>query len=197
MQLKGLQSWDIWYFHILIMIKLKNIIPLPGLQNQQKCQQGLIILPIDISWQFFHNKLRCKFFHHCHFLTKPYIGLHSALIRNLIKLKSTAKLIAQGERVCHKDSKHIFFEILTIQFYSLYQHIGHGRAVQASASRASQIAKSGLLGQQKLVQPFHVLFARISNKIYLESLKHMYLFTLHRSSQIFFWFYLIPHWPTL
>ena len=34
------------------------------------------------------------------------------LIRNLIKLKGTAKLTAQGERVCLKDSKYILFEIL-------------------------------------------------------------------------------------
>ena len=38
--------------------------------------------------------------------------LHSALIRNLIKLKGTVKLTAQGERVCLKDSKYILFEIL-------------------------------------------------------------------------------------
>ena len=38
--------------------------------------------------------------------------LHSALIRNLIKLKGTAKLTAQGERVCLKDSKYVLFEIL-------------------------------------------------------------------------------------
>ena len=38
--------------------------------------------------------------------------LHSALMRNLIKLKSTVKLTAQGERVCLKDSKYILFEIL-------------------------------------------------------------------------------------
>ena len=40
------------------------------------------------------------------------IPTHSALIRNLIKLKGTAKLTAQGERVCLKDSKYILFEIL-------------------------------------------------------------------------------------
>ena len=38
--------------------------------------------------------------------------LHSALIRNLIKLKGTAKLTAQGEWVCLKDSKYILFQIL-------------------------------------------------------------------------------------
>ena len=37
---------------------------------------------------------------------------HSALIRNLIKLKGKAKLTAQGERACLKDSKFILFEIL-------------------------------------------------------------------------------------
>ena len=52
------------------------------------------------------------------------------------------------------------------------QQIGHGRAVLASASQASQIAKSGLLGWQELVGPSHVLFARNLNKIYLESLRH-------------------------
>ena len=40
------------------------------------------------------------------------ITIHSALIRNLIKLKCTAKLTAQGERVCLKVSKYILFEIL-------------------------------------------------------------------------------------
>ena len=37
---------------------------------------------------------------------------HSALIKNLIKLKGTAKLTAQGEQVCLKDSKYVLFEIL-------------------------------------------------------------------------------------
>ena len=37
---------------------------------------------------------------------------HSELIMNLIKLKGTAKLTAQGERVCLKDSKFVLFEIL-------------------------------------------------------------------------------------
>ena len=38
--------------------------------------------------------------------------MHSGLIRNLINLKGTAKLTAQGELVCLKDSKYILFEIL-------------------------------------------------------------------------------------
>ena len=42
--------------------------------------------------------------------------------------------------------------------------MGHGRAVQAPAGWTSQIAKSGLLGRQELVRPFHVPFSRISNK---------------------------------
>ena len=37
---------------------------------------------------------------------------HSALIRNLIKLKGTAKLTAQDEWVYLKDAKYILFEIL-------------------------------------------------------------------------------------
>ena len=37
---------------------------------------------------------------------------HSALIRNLTKLKETAKLTAHDEQVCLKDSKYILFEIL-------------------------------------------------------------------------------------
>jgi len=41
--------------------------------------------------------------------------MHSALIRNLIKLKGTAKLTAQGEQVCLKDSKYILFEIIENQ----------------------------------------------------------------------------------
>ena len=88
---------------------------------------------------------------------------HSVLIRNLIKLKGTAKLTAQDEQVCLKDSKYILFEILENRTLNMEQ---------APAGRASQIAKSGLLGWQELVLPFHVLFARISNKTYLESLRH-------------------------
>ena len=40
---------------------------------------------------------------------------HSAQIRNLIKLKGTKKLTAQGEWVCFKDSEYILFEILENQ----------------------------------------------------------------------------------
>ena len=40
---------------------------------------------------------------------------HSTLIWNLIMLKGTVKLTAQGERVCLKDSKYILFEILKNQ----------------------------------------------------------------------------------
>ena len=44
----------------------------------------------------------------------PFLNMapHCALIRNLIKLKGTAKLTAKGEQVCLKDSKYILFEIL-------------------------------------------------------------------------------------
>ena len=38
--------------------------------------------------------------------------MHSALIRNLIKLKGKGKLTVQGEWVCLKNSKYILFEIL-------------------------------------------------------------------------------------
>ena len=38
--------------------------------------------------------------------------LHSALIRNLIKLKATSKPTARGDQVCLKDYKYILFEIL-------------------------------------------------------------------------------------
>ena len=44
-----------------------------------------------------------------------YKTTHSALIMNLIKLKGTAKLTAQGKRVCLKDAKYILFEILESQ----------------------------------------------------------------------------------
>ena len=40
------------------------------------------------------------------------IAIHSALIRNLIKLKGTTKLTVPGEQVYLKDSKYILFEIL-------------------------------------------------------------------------------------
>ena len=43
------------------------------------------------------------------------MAVHSGLIRNLIKLKGTAKLTAKGEQVCLKDSKYILFEILENQ----------------------------------------------------------------------------------
>ena len=78
-------------------------------------------------------------------------------------MKGTAKLIAQDERVCLKDSKCILFEILANE---------HEKAIQAPAGQASQISKLGLLGRQEFVRPFNVLFARISNKIYLETLRH-------------------------
>ena len=48
-------------------------------------------------------------------VTGPKGTYHSALIMNLIKLKGTAKLTVQGERVCLKDSKYILFEILENQ----------------------------------------------------------------------------------
>ena len=41
--------------------------------------------------------------------------LHSAPFRNLIKLKGTAKLTAQDEQVCLKDSKYTLFKILENQ----------------------------------------------------------------------------------
>ena len=53
--------------------------------------------------------------------------VHSALIRNLIKLKGAAKLTAQGERVCLKDSKYILFEILENQTWK-----GHSSSCQPS-----------------------------------------------------------------
>ena len=40
---------------------------------------------------------------------------HSALIRNLIKMKGTGKLTAQDEQVCLKDPKYNLFEILENQ----------------------------------------------------------------------------------
>ena len=50
--------------------------------------------------------------------------------------------------------------------------IGHGRDALTSARQASPIWQFGWLGQLELAQPFHALFARISKKIYLESLRH-------------------------
>ena len=75
-------------------------------------------------------------------------------------MKGTAKLTALVERVCLKDSKYILFEILENQTF------------QAPADQASTIWHFGWLGQQALVLPFYVPCARISNKIYLESLRH-------------------------
>ena len=51
--------------------------------------------------------------------------LHSALIRNLIKLKGTVKLTAQGERACLKYSKYILFEILADRT-SIFHILGLG-----------------------------------------------------------------------
>ena len=73
-------------------------------------------------------------------------------------LKGTATLTAQGERVCLKEPR--IQNIFCLKSYK----VGHERAIQAPAGRASQIAKSCLLGRQELVRPFHVLLARISNK---------------------------------
>ena len=50
--------------------------------------------------------------HQLYIVIKDY---HSGLIMNLIKLKGTAKLTAQGEQVCLKDSKYILFELLENQ----------------------------------------------------------------------------------
>ena len=91
------------------------------------------------------------------------ITLHSALIRNLIKLKGTAKLTAQGEWICLRHSKYILFEILAHRTWK-----GSTSACRLSQPNC-QIRLSWLAG----AQPFHVLFARISNKIYLESLRHI------------------------
>ena len=66
---------------------------------------------------------------------------------NLINLKGTAKLAAQDEWVCLKDSKHILFEILENQTW---------KAVQGPAGLASLIWRFGWLSQQELVRPFHV-----------------------------------------
>ena len=59
-----------------------------------------------------------------HLEKKCICRVHSAPIRNLIKLKGTAKLTVQGEQVCLKDSKYVLFEIL---------EIGHGKAVARRA----------------------------------------------------------------
>ena len=50
--------------------------------------------------------------------------LHSAL-RNLMNLKGTVKLTAQGERVCLKDSEYILFEILAHRT-SIFHILGLG-----------------------------------------------------------------------
>ena len=42
----------------------------------------------------------------------PLTTMHSALIKNLIRLKGTAKLTAQGEPIHLKDFKYVLFEIL-------------------------------------------------------------------------------------
>ena len=53
--------------------------------------------------------------------------MHSALIRNLIKLKGKGKLTVQGEWVCLKDSKYILFEILAYRRWK-----GHTSSCQPS-----------------------------------------------------------------
>ena len=78
---------------------------------------------------------------------------HSALIRNLIKLKGTVKLTAQGERVCLKDSKYILFEILANRTWK-----GH---------TSSLLAEQALFSNSELVRLFYVWSSRISNKIYI------------------------------
>ena len=87
--------------------------------------------------------------------------IHSALIMNLIKLKGTAKLTAQGEWVCLKDSKYILFEILENQTWK-------GRTSSCRPSQPNrQIGLARLAGAcTALPSP------RNSNKIYLESLRY-------------------------
>ena len=88
---------------------------------------------------------------------------NSALIRNLIKLKGTAKLTVQGEWVCLKDPKYILFEILANRTWK-------GRTSYCRPSKHNSVI---WLARPALVWPFHVQFARISNKIYLESMRHI------------------------
>ena len=52
-------------------------------------------------------KIERKSFPPIRFFSKLLKPIHSALIRNLIKLKGTAKLTAQSERVCVKDFKYV------------------------------------------------------------------------------------------
>ena len=62
---------------------------------------------------------------------------HSALIRNLIKLKGTAKLIVQGEWVCLQDFKYILFEILANRTW-----MGCASSFQSSKPKLPNLAVS-------------------------------------------------------
>ena len=59
---------------------------------------------------FFYTSLVSFAIHYRVYYMLP----QSTLIRNVIKLKGTAKLTSQGEPVCLKDSKYILFEILKL-----------------------------------------------------------------------------------
>ena len=79
------------------------------LYNSWNCHIRKVWLNHEVWSNSFKNSLfRWK--------TKVELWLrHRTLIKTLIKLKGTAKLIVQGERVCLKDSKCILFEILENQ----------------------------------------------------------------------------------
>ena len=87
----------------------------------------------------------------------------SALIRNLIKLKGTTKLTVQDERVCLKDSKYSLFEILANRTWK-----GCTSSCRPSQPNC-QIVLARLVGAYTAL---YLLFSRISNKMYLESLRH-------------------------
>ena len=81
---------------------------------QREFAQRLVAQPGD--------KLYCRLS-----INTQLLARHSALIVNLIKLKGTAKLTAQGERVCLKHSKYILFEILAHRTWK-----GHTSSCQPS-----------------------------------------------------------------
>ena len=58
------------------------------------------------------------------------------LIMNLLKLKGTAKLTAQGERVCLKDFKYILFEILANRTWK-----GHKSSSQCTNQKSNKVER--------------------------------------------------------
>ena len=96
----------IWLFRI----KSFFIIGIDEKKNPRPVQLDSFIIrnePLFLNCLSRHDGIQLTYSH-----KKRNIHPHSVLIRILIQLKGTAKLTAQVEQVCLKDSEYILFEIL-------------------------------------------------------------------------------------